>query len=83
LWLRVPPCWPHAQAGRSMPPHQNRIRNSGAFDAVIDFERAVRDKTDPSGIAEAYDSGDKLHPSDAGYAAMANAIDLKLFSGAL
>ena len=59
------------------------IRNSGAFDAVIDFERAVGDKTDPSRMAEAYDSGDKLHPSDAGYAAMANAIDLKLFSGAL
>jgi lysophospholipase L1-like esterase len=59
------------------------IRNSGGFDAVIDFERAVRDKTDPSRMAEAYDSGDKLHPSDAGYAAMANAIDLKLFAGAL
>ena len=59
------------------------IRDSGAFDAIIDFEQAVRDKTDPSRMAEAYDSGDKLHPSDAGYAAMANAIDLKLFSGAL
>ena len=59
------------------------IRGSGRFDAVVDFELAVRDKTDPSRMAEAYDSGDRLHPSDAGYAAMANAIDLKLFSGAL
>jgi len=59
------------------------IRNSHAFDAVIDFDQAVRDKADPGRIAEAYDSGDKLHPSDAGYAAMANAIDLRLFSGAL
>jgi lysophospholipase L1-like esterase len=59
------------------------IRSSNAFDAVIDFEQAVRDKADPSRLAEAYDSGDKLHPSDAGYAAMANAIDLKLFAGAL
>ena len=57
------------------------IRSSNAFDAVIDFDQAVRDKTDPSRMAEVYDSGDKLHPSDAGYVAMANAIDLNLFSG--
>jgi lysophospholipase L1-like esterase len=59
------------------------IRTSRAFDAVIDFERAVADKTDPGRMAQPYDSGDQLHPSDAGYAAMANAIDLALFSGAL
>jgi lysophospholipase L1-like esterase len=59
------------------------IRSSGSFDAVIDFEQAIRDPADPSRMAPAYDSGDKLHPGDAGYAAMANAIDLKLFSGAL
>jgi lysophospholipase L1-like esterase len=58
------------------------IRTSGAFDAVIDFERVVADKADPGTMAQAYDSGDKLHPSDAGYAAMADAIDLGLFSGA-
>jgi lysophospholipase L1-like esterase len=55
------------------------IRGSGLFDAVIDFELAVRDKTDPGRMAAAYDSGDQLHPNDAGYAAMADAIDLKLF----
>ena len=59
------------------------IRQSNKFDAVVDFEQAVRDTKDPSSLAEAYDSGDKLHPSDVGYAALANAIDLKLFSGAL
>ena len=58
------------------------IRVSGHFDAVIDFERAIRDNTDPGRMAPAYDSGDALHPSDAGYAAMADAIDLKLFAGA-
>jgi lysophospholipase L1-like esterase len=58
------------------------IRGSGAFDAVIDFERAVGDKADPGRMAAAYDSGDHLHPSDAGYAAMADAIDVKLFAGA-
>lgn len=58
------------------------IRGSGQFDAVIDFELAVRDKTDPGRMAAPYDSGDSLHPSDAGYAAMADAIDLALFAGA-
>ena len=61
----------------------NWIRSSGSFDAVIDFDKAVSDKADPGKMAEAYDSGDKLHPGDAGYAAMGNAIDVKLFSGAL
>lgn len=59
------------------------IRQSNNFDAVIDFEKAVRDEKDPSSLAEAYDSGDKLHPNDRGYAALGNAIDLKIFSGAL
>lgn len=55
------------------------IRNSGAFDAVIDFDAAVRDPENPAYLAEAYDAGDKIHPSDAGYRAMAEAIDLDLF----
>ncbi|NEW31998.1 SGNH/GDSL hydrolase family protein [Nocardia cyriacigeorgica] len=52
------------------------IRSSGEFDAVIDFERAVADPADPDAIAPAFDSGDHLHPSPAGYATMAQAIDL-------
>jgi lysophospholipase L1-like esterase len=52
------------------------IRGSGAFDGVVDFARAVGDPADPSVYAPAFDSGDHLHPNDAGYQAMADAIDL-------
>jgi lysophospholipase L1-like esterase len=57
------------------------IRNSRAFDAVIDFDKAIRDPANPGRMLPAYDSGDHLHPNDAGYQAMANAIDLRLFRG--
>jgi lysophospholipase L1-like esterase len=52
------------------------IRTSGAFDGVIDFDKATADPSDPEMYYPPYDSGDHLHPSDAGYQAMANAIDL-------
>jgi lysophospholipase L1-like esterase len=55
------------------------IRTSGAFDGIIDFDRVLADPAHPSAIAAAYDSGDHLHPNDAGYRAMAESIDLKLF----
>ena len=55
------------------------IRTSGAFDAVIDFDKAARDPEHPDRLRPAYDSGDHLHPSDAGYRAMGDAIDLALF----
>ncbi|HEY2520205.1 MAG TPA: SGNH/GDSL hydrolase family protein [Streptosporangiaceae bacterium] len=55
------------------------IRTSHGFDGVIDFDRAVRDPASPEQILAAYDSGDHLHPNDAGYQAMANAINLALF----
>jgi lysophospholipase L1-like esterase len=57
------------------------IRSGAAFDAVVDFDRALRDRTDPKKLAAAYDSGDHLHPSDAGYKAMANAFELRVFTG--
>lgn len=57
----------------------NWIRTSGRFDAVIDLDAAVRDPADPNKLLAAYDSGDHLHLSVAGYQAMANAIDLALF----
>jgi lysophospholipase L1-like esterase len=57
----------------------NWIRTSGAFDGLIDFDRVVADPAHPSAIAAAYDSGDHLHPNDAGYKAMGESIDLKLF----
>jgi len=55
------------------------IRTGGAYDGVIDFNAATRDPTAPDRFLPAYDSGDHLHPSDAGYKAMADAIDLGIF----
>jgi lysophospholipase L1-like esterase len=55
------------------------IRTSGMFDAVIDFDAATRDPAQPDQFLPAYDSGDHLHPSDAGYKAMGESIDLALF----
>ncbi|AIY39266.1 putative secreted protein [Collimonas arenae] len=52
------------------------IRSSGEFDAVIDFDAVTRDPQHPQRFLSAYDSGDHLHPGDAGYQAMAEAIDL-------
>lgn len=54
------------------------IRESGAFDAVIDFAAAVSDPADPAHWREGF-SGDALHPSDAGAEALAGAVDLSLF----
>lgn len=56
------------------------IRTGGVFDAVVDLNAAVRDPENPQRFLPAYDSGDHLHPSDAGYKAMASAIDLALFT---
>jgi lysophospholipase L1-like esterase len=55
------------------------IRGTHAFDAVIDFDKALRDPSHPTRLLPGYDGGDHLHPSDAGHAAMANAIDLSIF----
>lgn len=55
------------------------IRTSHAFDGVIDFDKAVRDPKHPERMLPKYDSGDHLHPNDAGYKAMAKAIDLAWF----
>jgi lysophospholipase L1-like esterase len=54
------------------------IRDHHAFDGIADFDAVVRDPTEPARIAPRYDSGDGLHPNDAGYQAMADAIDLEL-----
>jgi lysophospholipase L1-like esterase len=68
---------PEGEAKRQAVNHW--IRTSGAYDAVIDFDKATRDPAHPARLLPAYDSGDHLHPNDAGYRAMANAIDLSLF----
>ena len=56
------------------------IRTSDEFDGLIDFDEVVRDPAEPSKILPVYDSGDHLHPSDAGYQAMGDAVDLELFT---
>jgi lysophospholipase L1-like esterase len=55
------------------------IRTSRAFDGIIDFEPILADPSHSAALAPAYDSGDHLHPNDAGYKAMGESVDLKLF----
>jgi lysophospholipase L1-like esterase len=55
------------------------IRTSRAFDGVVDFDAVLRDPNHPTRIQPRFDSGDHLHPNDAGYQAMADAVDLALF----
>ncbi|MDR5786231.1 MULTISPECIES: SGNH/GDSL hydrolase family protein [unclassified Caballeronia] len=74
----------------SLPPERESIRTavnesiraSRAFDGVIDFDRALRDPARPSVLQRRYDSGDHIHPSDAGYAAMAAAVPMEFVIGA-
>jgi lysophospholipase L1-like esterase len=58
------------------------IRTSGMYDRVIDFEAVVRDPNAPTKIRPEFDSGDHLHPNDAGYTAMGESVDLSLFKSA-
>ncbi|MCH0573264.1 SGNH/GDSL hydrolase family protein [Streptomyces sp. MUM 136J] len=54
------------------------IRTAGVFDAVLDFDAAVRDPSRPSRMLPRYDGGDHLHPGDRGLAALAESVDLRL-----
>jgi lysophospholipase L1-like esterase len=56
------------------------IRTGNAYDAVIDFDAVTRDSANPKQIRADYNIRDHLHPNDAGYKAMADSIDLSLFS---
>jgi lysophospholipase L1-like esterase len=56
------------------------IRSGKAFDAVVDFEAATRDAQNPKRLRAEFDPGDHLHPNDAGYQAMADAVDLAIFT---
>jgi lysophospholipase L1-like esterase len=55
------------------------IREGAAFDAVVDFDLALRDPKRPASMLPIYDCDDHLHPSDLGYNKMGDAIDLSLF----
>lgn len=59
-----------------------QIRSGTVYDAVVDFDRALRDPYDPRGLRPDYDSGDHLHPSDAGFRRMAEVFDLTSLNGA-
>jgi lysophospholipase L1-like esterase len=69
-----------SEAGERMRQQVNEwIRTSGEFDAVVDFDAATRDPAMPTRLRREFDSGDHIHPNDAGNQAMAEAIPLKLF----
>jgi lysophospholipase L1-like esterase len=70
-------CTPEGEAKRQA--LNDWIRTSGAYDGVIDFDKATRDPAAPKKFVATADSGDHLHPADAGYKAMADSIDLALF----
>jgi lysophospholipase L1-like esterase len=57
------------------------IRTGGAFDAVVDFDKAVQDPANPKQIKAEFNIMDHLHPNDAGYKAMADSINLSIFTG--
>ncbi|KWA33305.1 SGNH/GDSL hydrolase family protein [Burkholderia territorii] len=59
------------------------IRSGGGFDGVVDFDAVLRDPTRPSVLQRRYDSGDGIHPSDAGYTAMADAVPLERLQAAV
>jgi lysophospholipase L1-like esterase len=56
------------------------IRTSGEYDGVIDFDKVIRDPEHPTMFLPEYNSGDNLHPNDAGYEAMGNSVKLRLFT---
>jgi lysophospholipase L1-like esterase len=70
----------YTDAGEAIRQAVNRwVRSSGAFDAVIDFDAAVRDPAHPGRLRAGFDPGDHVHPNDPGNAAMAAAIDVSIF----
>ncbi|MGK5522341.1 SGNH/GDSL hydrolase family protein [Micromonospora sp. URMC 107] len=54
------------------------LRGSDEFDGLLDFDRVLRDPAQPSRLLPAYDSGDHIHPNDAGNQALADAVPLRL-----
>ncbi|TIM79139.1 MAG: SGNH/GDSL hydrolase family protein [Mesorhizobium sp.] len=57
------------------------IRTGGGFDGVVDFDKVMEDPAKPGYLRDDYDCGDNLHPNDAGYKAMADAVDLDVLLG--
>ncbi|WP_233646531.1 SGNH/GDSL hydrolase family protein [Streptomyces sp. BSE6.1] len=73
----------HTDARETMRQQINEeIRSGRVFDAVVDFDKALRDPYDPRRMRSDYDSGDHLHPGDKGYARMGQVLDLDVLKGA-
>ncbi len=73
----------HTEARETMRQQINEeIRSGRVFDAVVDFDKALRDPYDPRRMRSDYDSGDHLHPGDKGYARMGEVLDLDVLKGA-
>jgi len=70
--------WPEGEVIRNA--LNQWIRTTGVFDGLIDFDKATRDPEHPTQLLPLYNSGDFVHPNDTGYKAMADAIDLSLFT---
>lgn len=70
--------WPEGERVRTA--LNQWIRTTTVFDGLIDFDLATRDPQHPTQLRQEYNSGDFVHPNDAGYKAMADAIDLSLFT---
>ena len=72
--------WTFTAAGEAIRQRVNQwIRTGGAFDGIVDFDAVTRDRAHPTRLRPEYDSGDHVHPNDAGNQAMADAIDLSIF----
>jgi lysophospholipase L1-like esterase len=56
------------------------IRTGGQFDGVVDFDQALQNPSDPATLQAGFDSGDHIHPNEAGMRAMADAVDLRLLN---
>ncbi|HEX3992195.1 MAG TPA: SGNH/GDSL hydrolase family protein, partial [Acetobacteraceae bacterium] len=56
------------------------IRTPGNFDAMVDFDKVIQDPASPRQFKQGYNNTDKLHPNDTGYKAMADAVDLSIFT---
>ncbi|NSC24576.1 SGNH/GDSL hydrolase family protein, partial [Streptomyces albus subsp. chlorinus] len=82
----VTPCEGYKDCTAEVDARRERVNafvrdNGGAFDAVLDFDAAVRDPSRPARMLPEYDSGDHLHPGDAGLRALAESVDLEALSG--
>ena len=72
--------WTYTPAGEAVRERVNEwVRTGGEFDGTVDFDKATRDLAEPTKLRAAFDSGDHVHPNDAGNLAMADAFNLALF----